>query len=237
MTMLRLVDVQTYYGYSHVLHGLSLSVENAQVVTLLGKNGMGKTTTIRSIMGLTPPKSGEIYFGDTPIHAMPIYKIANLGIGYVPQGRRLFGSLTVREHLEVYHRAPRKNANNDWNAERVYQYFPRLKERQDNFGSELSGGEQQMLAIARALVTNPELLVMDEPTEGLAPMIVDEIGKLILMIKNEGYSVLLAEQKAKFALELADQAFILSKGTIVFSGKSSDVLDNTNLLKTHLGVQ
>jgi branched-chain amino acid transport system ATP-binding protein len=237
MTLLKLTDVQTYYGYSHVLHGLSLSVDKAQVVTLLGRNGMGKTTTLRSIMGLTPPRSGEISFGDTPIQAMPIYKIANLRIGYVPQGRRLFRSLMVREHLEVYYRAPEKNANSDWNVDRIYQFFPRLKERQTNYGSELSGGEQQMLAIARALVTNPELLLMDEPTEGLAPMIVDEIGKIILMIKNEGCSVLLAEQKAKFALQLAEQAFILSKGTIAFSGKSADVLNNESILQTYLGVQ
>ena len=237
MTVLALKDIQTYYGHSHVLHGLSLSVDEAQVVTLLGRNGMGKTTTIRSIMGLTPPRSGEIYFGQTPIHKMPIYKIANLRIGYVPQGRRLFRSLMVREHLEVYHRPAGKNAGTDWDTDRIYRFFPRLKERQNNFGSELSGGEQQMLAIARALVTNPELLVMDEPTEGLAPMIVEEIGRIILMIKNEGCSVLLAEQKAKFALKLADKAFILSKGTIVFSGRSEEVLGNETILQTYLGVQ
>lgn len=237
MSMLTLKDIHTYYGYSHVLHGMSLSVEEAQVVTLLGRNGMGKTTTLRSIMGLTPPKSGEILFGQTPIQTMPIYKIANLRIGYVPQGRRLFRSLMVREHLTVYYRPPADGAKSDWNEARIYEFFPRLKERQNNYGSELSGGEQQMLAIARALVTNPELLLMDEPTEGLAPMIVEEIGRIILMIKSEGCSVLLAEQKAKFALKLADEAFILSKGTIVHAGKAAEILTNEDVLQTHLGVQ
>lgn len=237
MSLLTLKDVHTYYGFSHVLHGMSLSVNEAQVVTLLGRNGMGKTTTLRSIMGLTPPRSGEILLKDVPIQKLPIYKIAGFRIGYVPQGRRLFKSLTVREHLEVYYKPPADGGKNDWNVARIYQFFPRLKERQGNFASELSGGEQQMLAIARALVTNPELLLMDEPTEGLAPMIVEEIGKIILMIKAEGYSVLLAEQKAKFALQLADQAFILSKGVIVHSGKASDVLQDEEVLQTHLGVQ
>jgi branched-chain amino acid transport system ATP-binding protein len=239
MSLLTIKDVHTYYGFSHVLHGMSLSVNEAQVVTLLGRNGMGKTTTLRSIMGLTPPKSGEILFGSTPIHQLPIYKIADLRIGYVPQGRRLFKSLTVREHLEVYYRKPAKGGSekSDWTPDRVYQFFPRLKERQGNFASELSGGEQQMLAIARALVTNPELLLMDEPTEGLAPLIVNEIGEIILMIKSEGYSVLLAEQKAKFALRLADEAYILSKGVIVHTGKAADVLQDEAILQTHLGVQ
>jgi branched-chain amino acid transport system ATP-binding protein len=240
MSLLTLTNIHTYYGFSHVLHGMSLSVDEAQVVTLLGRNGMGKTTTLRSIMGLTPPKSGEICLCGMPIHQLPIYKIADLRIGYVPQGRRLFKSLTVREHLEVYYRKPSASdvhEKGDWTVERVYQFFPRLKERQGNFASELSGGEQQMLAIARALVTNPQLLLMDEPTEGLAPLIVNEIGEIILMIKAEGYSVLLAEQKAKFALRLADEAFILSKGTIVHTGKAADVLNDENILQTYLGVQ
>lgn len=237
MSLLTLKDVQTYYGFSHVLHGISLSVDKAQVATILGRNGMGKTTTLRTILGLTPPKSGEILLGNLPIHNLPIYKIANQRIGYVPQGRKLFKSLTVHEHLNVYYRSPAKNDMSDWNVDRVYQFFPRLKERQGNYASELSGGEQQMLAIARALVTNPELLLMDEPTEGLAPMIVNEISKIILMIKDEGYSVLLAEQKAKFALQLADVAFILSKGVIVHTGKAADVLKDEEILQTHLGVQ
>jgi branched-chain amino acid transport system ATP-binding protein len=240
MSLLTLKDIHTYYGFSHVLHGMSLSVEEAQVVTLLGRNGMGKTTTLRSIMGLTPPKSGEITLCGRPIQHLPIYKIADLRIGYVPQGRRLFKSLTVREHLEVYYRKPSAGdagEKGDWNTERVYRFFPRLKERQGNFASELSGGEQQMLAIARALVTNPQLLLMDEPTEGLAPLIVNEIGEIILMIKAEGYSVLLAEQKAKFALRLADEAYILSKGAIVHTGKAADVLCDENILQTYLGVQ
>lgn len=231
-TVLKLEDVHTYYGHSHVLHGLSLEVQEQQIVALLGRNGMGKTTTLRSIMGLTPPRTGKILFEDKPIESMPIYRIANLGIGYVPQGRRLFHSLTVHEHLTVYH----KNSPGGWDPEKVYQFFPRLKERRTSKSGDLSGGEQQMLAIARALVTNPKILLMDEPTEGLAPLIVQEIGRLIQIIKDEGFCVLLAEQKVKFALELADKAYIVVKGEILSSGNAKDILADEELLRTHLSV-
>jgi len=229
--ILELNNIHTYYGSSHVLHGVSLKVPRGHAVALLGRNGVGKTTTLRSIMGLTPPREGTIYFQGKEIQKMPAYEISRAGIGYVPQGRRLFKSLTVLEHLDVYQReGPR------WNTEKALDFFPRLKERLNSKGNELSGGEQQMLAIARALVMNPELVIMDEPTEGLAPLIVDEVGKLVQRLKAEGQSILLTEQKMKFALDIADEVYIMSKGQIVFKGAPDEIRNNEELKQIYLGV-
>ena len=230
--ILELNEVETYYGYSHVLNGVSLKVPEGRVVAMLGRNGVGKTTTLRSIMGLTPAASGEILFQGRPIQKMQPYEIANLGVGYVPQGRRLFKSLTVREHLDVYHRA----GGTAWTPEKALDFFPRLRERLNNKGNELSGGEQQMLAIARALMLNPSLLVMDEPTEGLAPLIVDEVGRLIKLIKEQGYAILLTEQKMKFALGIADEVYIMSKGRIVYHGLPEELMADEEIKSTYLGV-
>ena len=229
--MLQLCDIHTYYGESHILRGVTLKVPEGKVVALLGRNGAGKTTTMRSIMGLTAPRSGKILFRDQEIQGMEPYNIANLGIGYIPQGRRLFPSLTVREHLDVYCKK-----NSSWTVQRALDTFPRLKERLNNHGDELSGGEQQMLAIARALVINPSMLVMDEPTEGLAPFVVREVGKLIQTVKEEGFSILLTEQKMRFALDLADDVYVMSKGEIVFHGLPEELLKNEEVKKTYLGV-
>ena len=229
--ILEVADIQTYYGHSHILHGVTMQVPEGRAVALLGRNGVGKTTTLRSIMGLTPPKEGRIIFQGKEIQKLPAFEISRLGIGYVPQGRRLFKSLTVMEHLEVYHRPGAR-----WNPERALDFFPRLKERLNNKGDELSGGEQQMLAIARALVMNPDLVVMDEPTEGLAPLIVDEVGKLIKRLKEEGQAILLTEQKMRFALEIADEVYVMSKGQIVFHGTPDEVQNDEELKAVYLGV-
>ena len=228
---LEIKDINTFYGFSHILYDVSLKVPEGKVVALLGRNGVGKTTTIRSVMGLTPPQSGEILFNGEPIHNKPAFQISQMGVGIVPQGRRLFKSLTVKEHLEVYCRGSKA-----WTPEKALEYFPRLAERINNKGNELSGGEQQMLAIARALVINPSLILMDEPTEGLAPLIVAEVGKLIQMVKNEGYSILLTEQKLNFALDLADEVYVMNRGQIVYYGTPSELRANEEIKATYLGV-
>lgn len=229
--MLTLNNINTFYGNSHILYDLSLHVPGGKVVAILGRNGTGKTTTLRSIMGLTPPVSGEILFKGRNIEKLPSHKIAQMGVGYIPQGRRLFPSLTVEEHLSVYYRK-----GSPWTCERVLDFFPRLRERMGNKGGELSGGEQQMLAIGRALVTGPEFLIMDEPTEGLAPLIVTEVGRLINLIKQEGYAILLTEQKMKFALDLADEVYIISKGELVYHDVPEKLLMDEETKRTYLGV-
>jgi len=228
---LEIKDINTFYGFSHILYDVSLKVPKGKVVALLGRNGVGKTTTIRSVMGLTPPQSGTILFNGEEIQKKPAYQISQMGVGIVPQGRRLFKSLTVKEHLEVYCRG-----SMEWTPEKALEYFPRLAERINNRGNELSGGEQQMLAVARALMTNPSLILMDEPTEGLAPLIVAEVGKLIEMVKNEGYSILLTEQKLNFALNLADEVYVMNKGQIVYYGTPDDIRNNEEVKATYLGV-
>ncbi|MCL2587955.1 MAG: ABC transporter ATP-binding protein [Oscillospiraceae bacterium] len=228
---LEVKDINTYYGFSHILHGVSLRIPEGKVVALLGRNGAGKTTTIRSIMGLTPPQNGEILFRGEPIHNKPAFKISQMGVGICPQGRRLFKSLTVKEHLDVYVRGSKA-----WTPERALEYFPRLAERLNNKGNELSGGEQQMLALARMLVTNPSLILLDEPTEGLAPLIVNEVGELIKIIKNEGYPILLTEQKLKFALDLADEVYVMNKGQIVYYGTPEELEANEEVKQSYLGV-
>jgi branched-chain amino acid transport system ATP-binding protein len=211
--MLELVDVHTYYGESYVLQGISLTVKEGSVAALLGRNGMGKTTTIRSIIGFTPPRRGILRFKGKDITNLRPYQIAQMGIGLVPQGRHIFPSLSVKENLTMAARTG--GGNQGWSLDRVYSYFPILRERSNLKGNLLSGGEQQMLAIGRALMTNPDLLLMDEPSEGLAPLMVLKIGQIIGQLKESGFSILLVEQKYPMALRIADYAYIISKGVIV----------------------
>ena len=231
-SVLEVRDVHTYYGESHVLHGMSLTVAPGQVVTILGRNGMGKTTLIRSVIGFTPARRGSIHFKGRDVTHWPSFRMVALGMGLVPQGRRVFPSLSVRENLEV---AARGNGGG-WTLERVYGLFPRLKERAVNRANKLSGGEQQMLAIGRALMSNPELLLMDEPTEGLAPLLVREVGATIARLKGEGLSILLVEQNLPMALSVADHVHVLSRGQIVHSSTPAELAQNHDVQSRYLGV-
>jgi branched-chain amino acid transport system ATP-binding protein len=233
--MLRVNDVHTYYGESYTLQGVSLEVKEGQIVALLGRNGMGKTTTIRSIIGFNPPRRGEVVFKDVNIAGKRPHEISRLGIGLVPQGRHIFPSLSVRENLMVSARGFSKG--NAWTLDRVQGLFPILKERARNRGTELSGGEQQMLAIGRALMTNAELLLMDEPSEGLAPLIVRGIGDLILTLKQEGLSILLVEQNVTMATKVADYIYVISNGHIVFSGDVEAFKANHWVQEQYIGLQ
>jgi branched-chain amino acid transport system ATP-binding protein len=232
--VLDLRDLHTYYGESHVLQGVSLAVAPGEVVTILGRNGMGKTTLIRSIIGFTPARRGSVRFKGTDITGWPPFRAVELGMGLVPQGRRVFPSLTVRENLEVARRSSRRDA--PWTLERVYAMFPRLSERARNRADKLSGGEQQMLAIGRALMTNPELLLMDEPTEGLAPLLVREVGHAIGELKREGLSILLVEQNLPLALSVADRVQILSRGQIVHACSPAELAADDAVKSRYLGV-
>ena len=229
--MLDVADVHTYYGDSHVLHGVSLTVADGEVLTILGRNGMGKTTLIRSIIGFTPPRSGTVRLKGQDVAGFPPYRLVERGVALVPQGRRVFPSLSVRENLEVARRGDGR-----WSLERVYGLFPRLRERAGNRANKLSGGEQQMLAIGRALMSNPELLLMDEPTEGLAPLLVREVGRVIGELKREGLSILLVEQNLPLALGVADRVHILSRGQIVYSGAPAALAADEEVKSRYLGV-
>ena len=233
--LLDIDGIETCYGLSQVLFGLSLSIKHGEMVSLMGRNGMGKTTTIRSIMGLTPARAGKIRFGGEEVRSLPSYKIAKLGIGLVPEGRQIFPNLTVRENL-VAASGNRLGASDPWTLEKIHALFPRLAERGSNMGVTLSGGEQQMLAIGRALMGNPKVLLLDEPSEGLAPLIVAEVGRTIRRLKEEGQSIVLVEQNRHLALEVADQAVILNTGRCVFAGSAADVLNNEALVAQNLGV-
>ena len=230
--MLTLSDVHTYYGESYVLHGISMRVKERTVVALLGRNGMGKTTTIRSITGVTPPRSGVVRFKEREITHLKPHEIAQIGIGLIPQGRRIFPSLSVKENLTM---AARMRGKVDgWSLDQVYNHFPLLKERENLKGALLSGGEQQMLAIGRALMTNPDLLLMDEPSEGLAPLIVRDIGSIIRQLKEEGLSILLVEQNLPMALGVADYAYIISKGIIVYESTPRELEANEEIKAKYL---
>jgi len=228
--MLDVDAIQTYYGESHILHGVSVRVAEGEAVALLGRNGAGKTTLIRSVAGFTPPRDGRVLFGGQAVEAWPAYRIARQGLALVPQGRRIFAPLTVSENLTLGSRP------GEWTLERIYGLFPRLGERALQPGGTLSGGEQQMLAIGRALMTNGRMLVLDEPSEGLAPIIVREIGSIVRGLKGEKLSILLVEQNYHLALRVADRVYVMSKGQIVWEGTPSGLEANEDVKRRYLGV-
>ncbi|OLB97034.1 MAG: ABC transporter ATP-binding protein [Candidatus Rokubacteria bacterium 13_1_40CM_68_15] len=257
--MLEIADLHTYYGDSHILHGVSLRVAAGEAVALLGRNGAGKTTLIRSVVGFTPPRAGRISFDGLPIQGRTAYAIARLGIGLVPQGRRIFAPLTVTENLMLgarkpapghgarvrSHAAPRaghprlepgSRSSLQFTRERAFALFPRLRERALQGGGTLSGGEQQMLAVARALMTNPQLLLLDEPSEGLAPLIIREIGRVLIGLKQQGLSILLVEQNVPLALRVADRVYVMNKGQIVYEGSSVALAADEAVKRRFLGV-
>ena len=228
--MLDVEGLQTYYGESHILHGVSLRVEDGEAVALLGRNGAGKTTLIRSVAGFTPPREGRVVFDGQPVEKWPPYRIARRGLALVPQGRRIFSPLTVRENLTLGARGK------SWTLERVYALFPRLAERALQPGGTLSGGEQQMLAIARALMTNGRMLALDEPSEGLAPIVVREIGRIVQGLKGERLSILLVEQNYHLALRVADRVYVMNKGQIVWEGTPAGLEADEDVKRRYLGV-
>jgi branched-chain amino acid transport system ATP-binding protein len=230
--VLELADVHTYYGESHVLQGVSLGVPAGRVVAILGRNGAGKTTLVRTAIGFTPARRGTVRFKGDDITRWPPYRAVEHGMALVPQGRRVFPSLSVLENLDV----ARRRGSGRWTLDRVLELFPRLRERGPNRAGKLSGGEQQMLAIGRALMTNPDLLLMDEPTEGLAPLIVREVGRVIAELKREGLSILLVEQNLPLALSVADTVHVLSRGQIVHSGTPAALTVNEDVKSRYLGV-
>ena len=210
--------LHTYYGKSHILHGVSLEVAEGKITALLGRNGAGKTTTLRSLVGLTPPREGRVTIFGTETSRWPAHRIAGCGVGYVPEGRRIFANLSVEENLKV----PRERPG-PWTIARIYDLFPRLAERRHNRGRQLSGGEQEMLSIGRALLLNPRLLILDEPSQGLAPLIVREVFQVVAQMRDEGISVLLVEQNARMSLEVADNAYVLDDGAVVYSGPAREL--------------
>jgi branched-chain amino acid transport system ATP-binding protein len=228
--VLEVRELQTAYGRSQVLFGISFDIAPSQVVSLLGRNGMGKTTTVRSIMGITPPLEGAISFEGKALRGLPSYRIAKLGLGLVPEGRQVFPNLTVRENLVATAR------KGPWTLERVFKLFPHLEARKGNYGNQLSGGEQQMLALARALMTNPRLLILDEATEGLAPLIRAEIYRSIDALKREGLSILVIDKDFKALTKVADRNYVLEKGRVVWSGSSAELAADANVQHRYLGV-
>jgi branched-chain amino acid transport system ATP-binding protein len=225
-TLLEVHELYTAYGLSRVLFGISLEVRAGECVCLLGRNGVGKSTTMRSIMGLTPPRAGRIRFRGTDITGWPPYRVARAGLGFVPEDRRIFADLTVWENLDV---ARRTAAGNNFTLDRVFDLFPKLRELTGRHGGHLSGGEQQMLTIARTLMGNPQLLLLDEPSEGLAPIVVDHLRDQIARLKREGLTILLAEQNTEFSLSLADRVYVLEKGSLKFSGPAARLRDDASL--------
>ena len=233
--MLEVEGLETFYGQSQALFGMSLRVEAGEVVTLMGRNGMGKTTTIRSIMGLVRPTAGSIRFKGHEIGGWPAYRVAKAGIGLVPEGRQIFPNLTVRENL-LATAANRLGTLVPWALDRVYTLFPRLAERALNMGNQLSGGEQQMLAVGRALMTNPALLILDEATEGLAPLIRDEIWRCLAAIKHGGQSILVIDKNLSALAQLADRHYVIEKGRVAWTGNSTELLANNSMQQRYLGV-
>jgi branched-chain amino acid transport system ATP-binding protein len=228
--MLELDDVHTFYGTSQVLFGLSMTVGTSEVVTLLGRNGMGKTTTVRSIMGLSPPRAGTIRFDGAVISGLSSFRVARAGLGLVPEGRQIFANLTVRENLIATARP------GPWDLAAIHRMFPRLRERGGNMGNQLSGGEQQMLAIGRALMTNPRLIILDEATEGLAPLIRQEIWHCLARLKAAGQSILLIDKNIESMLRLADRHYLIEKGRVVWSGTSPELAAVPELRQRYLGI-
>ena len=231
--MLTVENLHAYYGLSHVLQGVSLDVKEGEVVSILGRNGAGKTTTLRAIMGYLKPNPGRITYRGRDIGNLPPYVISRMGLGFVPQERGIFASLTARENLTV---AARRGERGLWTLDKVFELFPRLKERVELRGSKLSGGEQQMLSIARALLLNPSLLVLDEPSEGLAPLIVQEVIRTLQDLRKRGPSILIVEQNVRVALSLADRHFVLSKGQVCFAGTTEQLKRNDAAVRRNLGL-
>jgi branched-chain amino acid transport system ATP-binding protein len=217
MIALQAQGLQTFFGKSHILHGVAVEVREGEIVALLGRNGAGKTTTLRSLIGLTPPREGVVRIFGVETTGLPPYRLAAMGVGYVPEGRRIFTNLTVDENLLVPVERP-----GPWTIPRIYELFPRLAQRKANKGSQLSGGEQEMLSIARALLLNPKLLMLDEPSQGLAPLIVEQVFKVVAAARKEGLSVLLVEQNVRAAVEIADRAYVLDDGKIVYEGDAGE---------------
>ena len=234
-TLLDVDGIETCYGLSQVLFGMSLSIKPGEMVSLMGRNGMGKTTTIRSIMGLTPARAGAIRFAGADVRQLPSYRIAKLGIGLVPEGRQIFPNLTVRENL-VAAAADRFGSPNPWTLAAIYVLFPRLAERATNMGNQLSGGEQQMLAIGRALMTNPKLLILDEATEGLAPLIREEIWSCLSLLKNRGQSILVVDKNVDHLARICDRHYIIERGKTVWTGTSEQLIAEPDLQHRYLGI-
>lgn len=234
-SLLQIENLQAAYGRSQVLFGVNLEVYSGTVVSLLGRNGMGKTTTIRSLLGITQASSGKVRFSGQEVQQWPAYRISRLGIGLVPEGRQIFPLLTVRENL-LATAANRHNLSSTWDLRKVYDLFPILRNRRDQLGKSLSGGEQQMLAIGRALMTNPKLLILDEATEGLAPLIRDEIWGVLESLKEQGQSILLIDKNLEQLMRLVDQHFLMERGRIVWEGTSKELRQNPELIHRYLGV-
>ncbi|MFZ0423892.1 MAG: ABC transporter ATP-binding protein [Xanthobacteraceae bacterium] len=231
--MLDLENINAYYGESHILHGVSLSVRQGEIVCLLGRNGAGKTTTILTVMGYLRPRPGRILYNDRNIAGLPPYALARLGFGFVPQERGIFPSLTVRENLTVF---ARTGAKSYWTLQRIFELFPVLQSRERNLGFQLSGGEQQMLSIARALMLNPALLLLDEPSEGLAPMIVQQIVEVLVRLRQEGLGILLVEQNLRAAFAVGNRLHVMNKGEICFTGTAAELQGNDFVLRNYLSV-
>jgi branched-chain amino acid transport system ATP-binding protein len=232
--LLQVEDIHSYYGKSHILQGVSLAVLPQECLTLLGRNGAGKTTTLRSVIGLVAPRSGRILFKGRPISGRPPFEISRLGIGYVPEDRQIFASLTVLENLIIS--VQKQRSEGPWSLERIFELFPRLAERRRNRGSQLSGGEQQMLSIARALMTNPDLLLLDEPTEGLAPLIVEKLLEIIQSLKQSGLTIILVEQDVHATRPVADRYCILQEGLLVHQSSHAEFWSQPELQERYLGV-
>ncbi|HLT28218.1 MAG TPA: ABC transporter ATP-binding protein [Zeimonas sp.] len=234
--LLQVDDVHTYYGDSYVLQGLSLKLEPGRIVAILGRNGMGKTTLIRTVSGLTPPRRGDIRFQGRSLAGAPPYTIAQSGIALVPQGRRVYRSLTVRENLQLPTSSLARPRKGRWNLDAILREFPQLAERIGHFGGELSGGEQQMLAVGRALMANPSLILMDEPSEGLSPRLVLQVGEIMKRLREHGLAVMLVEQNLSLALSVADYLYVLASGRFVFEGTPEQLSREPDVLDEHLGV-
>jgi len=234
MNILEVDGINTFYGLSHILFDVSFKIKKSETICLLGRNGVGKSTTLKSIMGLTPPRTGRIRFGGQDITNLRTHRIAHLGVGYVPEDRIIFPDLTVQENLEMGIKPGHKGGN--WSFDRIYQIFPILKERENQSGGTLSGGEQQMLTIARTLMGNPILLLLDEPSEGLAPLIIREVYKQVNLLKESGITILLCEQKCDLGLAMANSAYILEKGNICWNGACIELQSQPNIIKQFLGV-
>jgi len=231
VTALTCQDLQTFYGKSHILHGVSFELAEGEVVTILGRNGAGKTTTLRSVMGLTPPRQGRVSILGNDTTGWPSFRVAGLGVGYVPEGRRIFPNLSVDENLQIPVARP-----GTWTVAKIYELFPRLQERRTNRGRQLSGGEQEMLAIARALLLNPRILILDEPSQGLAPLVVREVFRVIERARSEGISILLVEQNVRLGLSVADRAYVLDDGRITFSGAAKELASDEQRVRALAGV-